>query len=206
MLGELNRKQDNSESLARMIVKNPNRLSVVFNGISSENPRIKFRSAKVLRILSEKNPKLLYSKIDFFIDFLGSENDIIRWNAMDTIANLAIVDSKNKFNKIFKKFYGLLYEGSLITASHVVDNSGKIAGAKPNLQSKITNELLKIEKVPLPTEECRNMLLGKTIVAFDMYYDQIQNKDKVISFVKRQLTNSRNATKVKAEKFLNKNS
>ena len=206
MLGELNRKQDNSESLARMIVKNPNRLSVVFNGISSENPRIKFRSAKVLRILSEKNPKLLYSKIDFFIDLLDSENNIIRWNAMDTIANLAIVDSKNKFNKIFKKFYGLLYEGSLITASHVVDNSGKIAGAKPNLQSKITNELLKIEKVPLPTEECRNMLLGKTIVAFDMYYDQIQNKDKVISFVKRQLTNSRNATKVKAEKFLNKNS
>jgi len=206
MLGELNRKQDNSESLARMIVKNPNRLSVVFNGISSENPRIKFRSAKVLRILSEKNPKLLYSKIDFFIDLLDSENNIIRWNAMDTIANLAVVDSKNKFNKIFKKFYGLLYEGSLITASHVVDNSGKIAGAKPNLQSKITNELLKIEKVPLPTEECRNMLLGKTIVAFDMYYDQIQNKDKVISFVKRQLTNSRNATKVKAEKFLNKNS
>ena len=125
---------------------------------------------------------------------------------MDTLANLAIVDSKNKFDKIFKKFYGFLYEGSLVTASHVVDNSGKIAGAKPNLQSKITNELLKIEKVPLPTEECKNILLGKTIVAFDMYFDKIQNKKEVISFVKRQLTNSRNATKVKAEKFLSKNS
>lgn len=204
MLGDLNRKQDNSESLARRIVKNPNQLSVVFNGVSSENPRIKFRSAKVLRIISKKNPELLYSKIDFFVDLLGSENNIIKWNAMDTLANLAIVDS-NKFDKIFKKFYGLLYEGSLITASHVVDNSGKIAGAKPNLQSKITNELLKIEKIPLPTEECKNILLGKTIVAFDMYFDQIQNKE-VISFVKRQLTNSRNATKVKAEKFLNKNS
>jgi len=206
MLGELNRKQDNSESLARRIVKNPNQLSVVFNGISSENPRIKFRSAKVLRLISEKNPKLLYPKIDFFIELLGSENNIIKWNATDTIANLAIVDSKNKFNKIFKKFYGLLYEGSLITASHVVDNSGKIVGAKPNLQNKITNELLKIEKVPLPTEECKNILLGKTIAAFDMYFNQIQNKEEVISFVKMQLNNSRNATKVKAEKFLSKNS
>jgi hypothetical protein len=206
MLGKLDRKQDNSESLARRIVKNPNQLSVVFNGISSENPRIKFRSAKVLKIISEKNPKLLYPKIDFFIELLGSENNIIKWNAMDTTANLATVDSKNKFDKIFKKFYGFLYEGSLVTASHVVDNSGKIAGAKPNLQSKITNELLKIEKVPLPTEECKNILLGKTIVAFDMYFDKIQNKKEVISFVKRQLTNSRNATKVKAEKFLSKNS
>ena len=65
MLGELDRKQDNSESLARRIVKNPNQLSVVFNGTSSENPRIKFRSAKVLKIMSEKNPMLIYSKIDF---------------------------------------------------------------------------------------------------------------------------------------------
>jgi hypothetical protein len=153
MLGELNRKKDNSQSLARRIIKNPNQLSVVFNGISSGNPRIKFRSAKVPRIISEKNPKLLYPKIGFFINLLGNENNIIKWNAMDSIANLAIVDSKNKFNKIFKKFYGLLYEGSLITASHVVDNSGKIADAKPNLQSKITNELLKIAQVPLPTEE-----------------------------------------------------
>jgi hypothetical protein len=79
----------------------------------------------------------------------------------------------------YSKFYGLLYEGSLITASHVVDNSGKIAVAKPNLQSKITNELLKIEKIPLPTEECKNILLSKTIVTFDMYFDKIQNKKEV---------------------------
>jgi hypothetical protein len=102
MLVELNRKQDNSKSLARRIVKNPNQLSVVFNGISSENPRIKFRSAKVLKLISEKNPELLYPKIDFFIDLLGSENNIIKWNAMDTIANLATVDSKKRFDKIFK--------------------------------------------------------------------------------------------------------
>lgn len=187
-------------------MKNPNQLFVVLNGIFSENPRIKFRSAKVLRLISEKNPRLLYSKMDFFIDLLGNENKIIKWNAMDTIANLASVDSRNEFNKIFKKFYGLLYEGSLVTTSHVVDNSGKIARAKPNLQSKITNELLKIEKVPLPTKECKNILLGKTIVAFGMYLDQIQNKDKVVSFVKRQLTNPRSATKTNAEKFLKKNS
>jgi hypothetical protein len=38
-----------------------------------------------------------------------------------------------------------------------------------------------------------------------MYIDQIENKDEVISFVERQLNNSRRTAKLKAEKFLKKN-
>ena len=206
ILKELDKKHDSSESLAAMVMKYPQKLSVVLSGVSSENPRIKFRSVKVLRIISEKDPKLLYPKMDFFTRLLDSGNNILKWNAMDIISNLATVDRNNKFAKVFKKFYGLFHEGSLITAVHVVENSGKIANAKQNLQSKITNELLKVEKVPLPTEECRNILLGKTILSFDAYFGKIQNKGEVISFVRRQLNNPRDSTKARAEKFLMKNS
>ncbi len=121
---------------------------------------------------------------------------------MDIIANLTMIDTDNKFNKLFRKFYGHLYDGSLITAGHVVENSGKIALAKPEFQGEITKELLKVEKIPLPTEECRNILIGKTIKAFDGFYDKIKDKDKIISFVRRQLRNPRNATRSKAERFL----
>jgi hypothetical protein len=95
----------------------------------------------------------------------------------------------------------------MITVAHVVDNSGKIAKARPQLTQRITNELLKIENIPTKphlTQECKNILLGKTILAFSMYFDQIEKKDKLVSFVKRQVNNTRNATKVKAEKFLKK--
>jgi hypothetical protein len=44
--------------------------------------------------------------------------------------------------------------------------------------------------------------LGKTIVAFGDYFDQIENKVDVVSFVKRQLNNGRNATRVKAAEFI----
>jgi len=115
-----------------------------------------------------------------------------------------VVDSHNKFKRLFKKFYGYLYEGSLITAGHVVDNSGTVALAKPELQDEITKELLRVEEIPLPTEECRNILIGKTMKALDFYFDRIKDKDEVVSFVKRQLNNSRKATKDKAEKFLEK--
>lgn len=196
--------KNNAEELAEEAIKNPSLLSEIFSGISSSVPKLRFKSAKILTIISKKDPQKLYSKIDFFIDLLDSKNNILKWNAIDVIANLVSVDVDKRFEKIFEKFYGLLQEGSLITAGHVVGNSGKIVNVKPDLESRITDELLKVEKIKLPTEECRNILLGKTIISFDQYFDKIQNKYEVVAFVKRQLNNSRNATKAKAEKFLKK--
>ncbi len=207
LLERLRKKEINAEDTAKNVIENPGLLPEIFNGISSENSRIKFKSAKILRVISEKNPEILYPKMDFFINLLDSENKILKWNAMDVIGNLTSIDSKNKFDKIFKKYYSFLSADSMITVAHVVDNSGKIAKARPQLTQKITSELLKIEKIPTKpplTQECKNILLGKAILAFDIYFDQIENKDNVISFIKRQKNNTRKATKIKAEKFLKK--
>jgi len=197
-------KNTETEGNAKEIMENPEMLRELLAGVCSKNPKIKFGSAKVLRTISKRNPGMLYSEWGFFVNLLDGGNNILKWNAMDIIANLTRVDSRNEFNKLSKKFCGYLYEGSLITAGHVVDNSGKIALSKPDLQDEITKELLKAEKIPLPTEECRNILIGKTITAFQVYYDKIKDKEAVVSFVKRQLNNSRHATKNKAEKFLKK--
>jgi len=198
------KKKNKAEALAIRVIKNPSSLSELLEGIYSEKAGIKFKSAKILRIISEERPERLYPKWDFFEKLLDSENNIIKWNAMDVIANLTRVDSRNRFDKIFRKFYGMLYEGSLITAAHVVGNSWKIAKAKPSLSSRITSELLKVEKIPLPTEECRNILKGHAILSFSEYFDQVKEKGKVKSFARRELKNSRNATRSKAEKFLKK--
>jgi len=205
ILKRLGKKEIKAEDIAKNVIKDLGLLPEIFNGISSENPRIRFKSAKILRVISEKNPEMLYSKMDFFINLLDNENRILKWNAIDVIGNLTPIGSKNNFDEIFKKYYSFLSAESMITIAHVVDNSGKIAKAKPHLTEKITSELLKIEKFPTNqhlTQECKDILLGKAILAFGMYFDQIENKDNVISFVKRQLNNTRNATKVKAEKFL----
>jgi hypothetical protein len=200
ILDKLGKKEIKAEEIAEEI-ENSGFLPEILNGISSENPRVRFKSAKILRIVSEQNPEMLYSKMDSFIRLLDSENNILKWNAMDIIANLTLVDSENKFDEIFEKYYGLLSDESMVTAGHVVDNSGKIAKAKPYLQNKITTELLKVESIPRG-QECKNILLGKVILSFGQYIDQVKNKEKIISLAKRQLNNTRNATKKKAEKFL----
>jgi len=207
ILNDLENKAANAEDLARNVIEKPSLLAKIFDGISSDNARARFKSAKTLRIISEKKPTMLYSKMDFFIKLLDSKNNILKWIAIDVIGNLASVDSENKFDKLFNKYYGLLTDESMITIGHVIDNSGKIAKAKPHLTQEITNILLKIENIPITphiTQECKNILFGKTIQAFGEFFDQIKNKDAVISFVRKQLNNTRNATKTKAEKFLTK--
>jgi hypothetical protein len=204
LLAELARNKP--EDLAERARRDSVLLATVFEGMSSSDPKLRFKSAKILNVMSQKEPGKLYPKIDFFINLLDSDNSIVKWNAIDVVANLASTDVEGRFEEILGKFYGLLQEGSLITASHVVANSWKIVDAKPELENRITEQLLKIEKTKLPTEECRNILIGHAILCFDKYFDRIQNKDEVITFVKGQMNNSRNATKAKAEKFLKKHS
>jgi len=198
----LSRKEVKAEDVAKNVIKNPRLLPELFNGISSENTRTRFKSAKVLRIISAENPEMLYSKMHFFTNLLNSKNKILKWIAIDVIGNLSSVDTENKFDKIFNKFFDLLADESMITAGHVIDSSGKIARAKPHLQDKITKELLRVEKTEYKTSECKNILLGKVILSFSQYIDQISDTEEMVSLAKRQRANPRKATRVKAEKFL----
>lgn len=201
ILEELGKKTISPDDLAEEVKINLDLLPEIFKGVSSTNPRMKFGCAKILKIISEEKPEELYFKMDFFIDLLDIDNNIIKWNVIDVIGNLTRVDKDNKFENVFKKFYGLLPDESMVSAAHVIDNSGKIAIAKPHLTQKITFELLNIENIPR-NQECKDILMGKAIQAFGKYFDQIDNKNDVVSFVERQLNNTRNATKIKAEKFL----
>lgn len=203
ILERLAEKEIAPDDLAEEVLKDLDLLPEIVKGISSTNPQIKFGCAKILRTVSREKPEELYHKFGFFIELLDSDNNIIKWNVIDTVANLTKVDVKNQFDAIFDKFYDLLSDESMITAAHVIDNSGKIARAKPYLTQKITAELLMLEKTPR-NQECWNILLGKAILAFGQYFEQIDSKDEVISFAERQLNNTRNATNVKAEKFLKK--
>jgi len=203
ILQKLERKEKKPEELVDFVVKDPKLFAMVFTGTAKPKANVKYGSTKILRIISEKNPKILYPHMDFFIELMDNENQILKWNALDIIANLLEVDKNKKFEEIFDRYYAFITDEEMITAGHVVDNSGKIALAKPHLRYKITKHLLTVETTPR-NQECKNILLGKAILSFHKYFDSAENKNEIISFVKRQLNNSRNATKKKAEKFLKK--
>lgn len=157
--------------------------------------------------LSEEYPEKLYPYIDSFINLLDSKYRILTWNAIAIIANLAKVDTDKKFDAIFHKYYRFLNDEYMVTVANVAGHSGKIALAKPHLINKITDELLKVENIsttPHLTEECKRVIAEKIIKSFNLFFDKIDHKEKVISFIERHLDSPRKTLKKEAETFLRK--
>ena len=207
LLEKLVDKSITKEELTETVKQNFDLLPDILNGVSSTKPQIRYGCGKILMDLSEEKPEKLYPHMNFFIELLDSNYRILTWQAMAVIANLTKVDTGNKFDSIFDKYYSFLNNEYMVTVANIVGHSGKIAQAKHHLIKKITKELLKVEKIettPHLTPECKNVIVEKAIKSFDMFFDQVENKDEVILFVKRQLNNTRKTVRTAAEKFLDR--
>ncbi len=195
------------EELYDEVKNNFELLDEVINGISSQKAAIRYGCAKVIMDLSEEKPERLYPYMDFFIKLLDSKYRILIWNAMAIIANLTKIDSENKFDSIFDKYYRFIDDEYMVTVANLVGNSGKIVLAKPYLAQRITRVLLRVENIyttPHLTEECKRVIIERAIKSFDTFFHLIDNKKEVLSFVNRQRNNSRRTLRTEAECFLKK--
>jgi len=195
------------EELVIRVKQDFSMISFLLRGIDSSKPAVRYGCAKALIKLSEENPEKLYPHLDFFIDLLDSKYRILTWNALTIIANIAHVDVDKKFDSIFGKYYSFLENDYMVTVANVVGNSSTIALAKPYLIPKITDELLKVKDISLSphlTEECRRVIAQQTIKSLDLFFDRIDQKEKVTSFVKAFLDSPREKLRTTAENFLEK--
>ncbi|WXG46906.1 MAG: hypothetical protein WED05_09655 [Candidatus Atabeyarchaeum deiterrae] len=200
---DLEKKNVGAERIAERVMKDQKLLSEVFQGISSDKARVKYGNAKVLRIIGERNPQVLYPKWDFFADMLDSSNTFLKCDGVFIIGHLTRVDSENKIARLFEKLYKLLNDESMITAASLIGVSAIIAKAKPELQTRITDALLSINQTHHGSE-CKNVLKGHIISTLDTYFMDLKEREKALDFIRVELRNSRPATKKKAEKFMKK--
>lgn len=207
LLRKLGDKSITKEQLFKKVQQNDDLIPELVRGISSSKPTIRYGCGKILMDLSEENPQQLYQYMDFFITLLDSNYRILTWNAIIIIANLTTVDTENRFDEIFEKYYRLLNNDYMVTVANVVGSSGKIALAKPHLTNQIVEKLLTVEKIsttPHLSSECKRVIAEHTIKTFDLFFPQITQKENVFSFVKKHLKSSRKTLRMESENFLNK--
>ncbi|HEY41220.1 MAG TPA: hypothetical protein G4O18_05105 [Dehalococcoidia bacterium] len=204
LLQEISQKETDKNEIVDRAIRDPELIPEIIEGLGARKARTKYGCAKVLRLLSEKKPETLYPWFDLFTDMLESENSFLKWDAIHILGNLAAVDTENRFEKAYDKYFAPIPGPVLITAANVIGGAAKIALAKPALTEKVTKEILKVEKARYQTDECRNVALGQAIESFDLFFDQIEDKRPVVALVRRQLDNTRNSTRKKAQKFLKK--
>lgn len=195
------------EQLLINVKSNFGLISLLLTGVSYSKASVRYGCAKVLMDLSKEHPEKLYPYFEFFINLLESKYRILKWNALTIIANLTRVDVDKKFDAFFNKYYNLLNDGYMVTVANVVGNSINIALGKPYLISKITDKLLTVKYVSLTphlTEECRRVIAQQTIKSFDQFFDQVEQKEKVLSFVRTYVNSPRLKLKKIAEAFIEK--
>ena len=197
-------KGSDKEEIADSIADDPERIEEVLGGLSSKKAPVKFGCAKVLRIISEVHPEALYPYIDSFIKLLDSENNIMKWEGIYVIGNLACVDKAKRIDTILTRYLKPIKGPVMITAANVIGSAAKIAAAKPYLAERIAKAMLNVQHAEYATAECRNVALGHALDAFEIFFDNIKNKQPVIDLVTKQMDNTRNSTRKRAEKLLKK--
>jgi hypothetical protein len=202
MLSELTKKDVNTEFIAEKALGDEDLLSALREGILSKTDTVRENSFKALLLISKAHPEVLYPHWDYFANLLDSTNSYTVYIGMYIIAHLAKVDTKNRFDKVFDRYYSIFGGKQTMTAAHAAKLSGKIATYKPALQGKITEKLLSIDEIHKGSQ--KELIKGYVIEAFNEYFGEAEDKEDILEFVRGQLQSTSPKTRKTAEEFLKK--
>ncbi len=199
---DLDKKDIDTKSLAKKALTDKELFQELLNGIVSKDNTTRSNSFEALQIISQERPEFLYPKWDYFHKMLLSKNNYHKYIAIYILADLTQVDAENKFDAIFEDYYGILAGDKVMTASHVALNSSKIAVNKPELQSKILDRLLDIDNIHQGRQ--KELVKSYVIEALRKMYPEIEDKGRVMKFIKGQLESSSPKTRDLASCFIDK--
>lgn len=203
MLIELNDKKADVKQIAEKAVTDKELLSELLQGLKSKNETVRYNCSKILMLTSREHGEILYPAWDYLVEFLHSENSYQKMSAVNLLANLVKVDKENKFKCIFKDYFNLLDDKSMILSVYIASNSGQIVLAKPELEERITKMLLNIDKTH-HTESRKELIKAGAIESFSQYFAVSSDKAGILDFVSAQQNNTSLKTTKLARAFLKK--
>ncbi|HNZ09190.1 MAG TPA: hypothetical protein PLI88_07495 [Bacillota bacterium] len=192
-------------------IDNTTTLSSLFEIVLTETSSIKYVCTKIIRMVSEQKPELIYPYFEDISKWLHHKNSFIKWDGILTLSNLLAVDYEDKFGVIYQDYFALIQDPQMITAANAIGNAWRIVLAKPELESYITRRLLEVPKIIYmnkgePSPECNCIVCGQVLECFEHYFDFSKNQTAMINFAKGQLGSRRKAVAKNAEEFLRRHS
>lgn len=193
----------NLKKVYDLAISDRNFFEELMDGLTSPNEIYRHNCFKVIQTMSREVPLKLYSEWEYFHELINTSNAFYQMIGVKILANLTVVDSDEKFDEMLDEYFMLLDSRSLITARYVAGAAGIIVQAKPELQSRITEWLLKSGKTH---HKNKGLVVHDAIESIDSYFDLIINKEKIISFVKTFLNSDSPKLANLAAEFLEKHS
>jgi len=202
--GFLNEKKgEHLDQVKEIAIADAEILNEILQGLKSKNEFFRYNCHKVIFQISKTHSQLLYSKWDYFFDLLESPNAYHRMSAINIISHLTYADTGKIFDRVFDRYFQFLDDKSMIVARYLAISARIIAKNKPYLAEKIMEKLLEIENTH-HEEERKDLIKHDIIQSISVLFEQMAEKEKIISFVEKQLDSSSAKTRKAAKTFLNK--
>jgi hypothetical protein len=163
-----------AETIVNKVISEKTSISELLDAIISKDESIRYPNAIAVEKISKEHPSLLYPEWNYFADLLKSKNAFHRSIAITTIANLINIDDQNKFDALFDEYFKHLDDASVMVSRYLAIQCGSR----------------------------KDLIKGDIIESFGEYCEDIEDKDRIIEFVKKQLKSHSPSTVKKAKKFL----
>ena len=190
------------EELARRVAARPRLLPAVLDGLGAGEARVRYGCLKVLRLLSERRPSVLYPAFDRIAGLMDSPRNILRWGGILIVGNLAAVDRDGRTDALLERYLRPIRGPELVPAANAIAGAAKMALARPHLADRILAALLRVERTDYETPECRNVALAQVLKALGRMPAGVRNRRSVVAFARRQLDNPRGSVRSGARKLL----
>ncbi len=177
------------------------------DNLMSKDVKTKYKEQKNVIIIAESNPKILYSKFNYFVELLSNKNNIMVWTGLIVLGNLAKVDIDNKIDEVIPQIVSKLNAGKMITAGNAMRSLINIAKTKPEIADYLAKEILKSKNYKFDTDECSNIHIGHMFKCIELIWNLLSDniKKQYILLAKKEINNNRSATSKKANLFLRLN-
>ena len=173
-----------------------------FNKLNTKNPQDKYGFIRELLKTGEENPAWLYRHFECWSKMLASDNNVLKWAAIDIIGYVSAVDTKSKTDAKIDDLFRLLHCGQLITCNHTITALGRVARNKPALKDRILKELISVSSDTYDTETCKDIAMGKVLEILGEFPEDIKNDKDVLDFISQAQTRKQISTKMKADRLL----
>jgi hypothetical protein len=168
-------------------------------GLTSTDEDLRYNCYQVLVAVSRDRPEVVYPYWDSFVELLDSPNAYHRSVAVRLIAYTTPADDRGRFEMLFDRYYKFLDDEKILVTRYLVQDAGVIAKAKPNLQERIVAKLLTIDDTH---HKHKALIKGDVIQAFETFFDVYPAQERLLAFVREQLSSTSPKTRKAAKAFL----
>lgn len=160
------------------------KVEIIENLLGNKDIMVYYHCYEILDKATLENPDNFYKYWNDFYSLLSHENSYHRDIGLTLIGNIISVDKENLFKGISNEYFSHIEDENFKVVNSCLKNINRICKYKKEYIEDITKVYLNIDNIWKFNEKQRELLKFYIIRFFETFYNDIEEKDTVVEYVK----------------------